>query len=219
MLDSAGGDDVAKASDDYIAALKEKMGGATPDDNPHPVSADDIRQAAGVGYVQGARNLIENQPEGATGVVNRLATSPRQVKVQDETFDPDAAAQMRQGLRNEMLKLQNARRNNPGYGSNSMDRAMSLTKLPDIPTGLGHLAMQGLLALHQGAALTDAERLAIVHLGLGEADTDGLISQMHPDVHPILDTIDEYARTLAPTAAAGGAAATAPQERPEEPPY
>ena len=100
------------------------------------MSADDIRQAAGVGYRQGARNLIENQPEGATGVVNRLATAPRHVAIQEATYNPlgtdDTAVNMRAGLRNEMQKLQDVRRNNPGFGSGSMDRAMALTELPDV---------------------------------------------------------------------------------------
>ena len=70
--------------------------------------------------------------------------------------------------------------------------------------------MRALLALHQGAALTDEERQAIVKTGLGEVDMDGLLKNMHEDVSPILDTIDEYARTFAPSMAAGAAQAGVP---------
>ena len=199
-------------SDEYIAQLGEKTGMATPDTSPHPVSADDIRGAAGVGYRQAATNAIENPAPGATGIINKLAGSPRQAAIQDATFGEENAGPMREGLNNELLRLSNARRNNPGFGSGSMDRAMAVADVPDIPKSASGAIMMALAKMHQGSALTGAERKAIVEAGLATTDPAGLIDQMHPDIHPIMDTIDEWARAFAP-ASGGGAAQVAAQPR------
>ena len=161
-------------SEDYIAQLGEKTGMATPDDNPYPVSADDIRGAAGVGYRQAASNAIENPPAGSTGIVNKLATSPRQAAIQDATFGEENAGPMREGLNNELLRLANARRNNPGYGSGSMERALSIADLPNVPKTATSAFLMALAKLHQGAALTGPERAAIVDAGLATSNPEGL---------------------------------------------
>jgi hypothetical protein len=199
-------------SDEYVAQLGEKTGMATPEDNPYPVSAEDIKGAAGVGYRQAATDAIENPPAGSTGIVNKLATSPRQAAIQDATFGPEVGGRTREGLNNELLKLSNARRNNPGFGSGSVDRAMAVADLPSVPKSASGAIMMALARLHQGAALTGDERAAIVNAGLASASPEGLIDQMHPDIHPILDTIDEWAQAFAP-ASGGGAAQVAAQPR------
>ena len=200
-----GGEGLTSPSDDYLASLDEKIGMATSPDNPHPVSADDIKGDAGVGYRQAATNAINAPAAGASGAINKLATSPAQTAIQNGTFDPDVAARVREGLNNEMLRLANARRNNPGFGSGSIDRAVSLADQPKIPTSPTGAAVMAIAKLHAGAALTADERAAIVDAGLATTDPSGLIDQMHEDIHPIMDTIDEWARNLAPATGAATA--------------
>jgi hypothetical protein len=173
-------------SDEYGAQLAEHTGMATAPDNAYPISADDIRNAAGTGYAQAAREAIETPPAGFTSPLSKLARSPRQILNQDATFGSADAANFREGLGNELLRARNAKMIDPTTNSASAVRLDALANLEVPKISLHGLVMSGLNKVYQGAALTDAERTAIVKTGLGSADASGLMTKLDPITHPLI---------------------------------
>lgn len=158
--------------DQYAAELERLTGRATPADNPHPVSPEDIRGAAGVGVRSDMVRSIGAPTEGATGYLNKLATGENPRRVLSDTFGPDEAENFRAAMSNEIDRLRNARFIDPGNGSQTALR-LEDSGLVDIPhPSPAGIARFALTKLAQGLTLTDAEREAIVKIGtMGAGDS------------------------------------------------
>lgn len=198
-----GGAGLTTPSDEYAPQLTDLTGKATTGDNPYPISAENIRGAAGVGYQQAARNAIEAPAAGATGVLNKLARSPRQIANQNVTYDPEIAAKVRAGIENELSRVESARAIDPNLNSRTAGRLDALSAITKPKSTAIGMALDLVNKLREGVALTDDERQAIVHAGIGLADPNsGVITHLHPAVQPMLDRLDALATLASPQAAA-----------------
>lgn len=147
---------------DDLARLRER---ATPDDNPYPVSADDIEGAAQVGLRSEMERMIGAPAENATGTLNRLATGTNTGRVLDETFGGDEAGRYRDAIGNEIDRVANARFISPNTGSQTAPR-LADEGLVDLPP-MSKLGIAKALfdKLQRGITLTPQEREALVELG------------------------------------------------------
>lgn len=153
--------------DTFADELDALTARATPDDNPYPVSEQDILRGAQVGLRSEMERMIGAPAEGSTGVLNRIATGTNPRRVLEEAYGLEDASLYRDGLSREIERLQNARFISPNTGSQTATRLMdeSLVDLPDIPTGPIGLIRMALDKIRRGVTLTDAEREVLVSLG------------------------------------------------------
>jgi hypothetical protein len=151
--------------DAYEAGLRELTDKATPDGNPFPVSADDIRAGARVGLTSEMERMIGAPAENATGVLNRLSSGTNTGRVQAATFGDETAATYRDALGREIERVNNARFISPNNNSQTAGRLFD-SSLVDVPTfskvGLARALFE---KLQRGVSLTEAERTALVEIG------------------------------------------------------
>ena len=192
-----GGSNAFNNPDEYIQALRDKIAMATPVDNPFPVSGDDIRGAAGVGLARDIERQIGAPTEGATGFLNKLSTGTNQRRVLEETF-PGQAEQYREAINQLVSQLNDARFISPNHGSQTALRLEDAGLIDAIPTSKAALLAKLVDAIKSGASITDAEREAIVRLGIASpADLMGL--QMGPG---LLDRVSPALRQLGASSSA-----------------
>lgn len=180
---------MAAMPDDYEASIHAAMDKATPADNPHPVSAEDIQQAAAIGHRQAITDAVGAPAAGGTGAMSKLVSSPNQIRNQDASFGPESAGDFRDAVSNELTRLRNARQIDPTGGSQTAGRldAMDDLSIPARPS-FGGVVMGLINKVRQGATLTDREREAVVHLGLSTPDPAQL-DQFEPDPAKLLDLL------------------------------
>lgn len=147
---------------DDLARLREM---ATPDDNPFPVSADDIGSAAQVGLRSELERMIGAPAANATGTLNRLATGTNTERVLGETFGGDEAGRYRAAIQNEIDRVANARFISPNTGSQTAPRLddEGLVQLPSL-SKIG-IAKALFDKLRRGVSLTPEERQALIEIG------------------------------------------------------
>lgn len=192
-----GGSNAFNNPDEYIQALRDKIAMATPVDNPFPVSGDDIRGAAGVGLARDIERQIGAPTEGATGFLNKLSTGTNQRRVLEETF-PGQAEQYREAINQLVSQLNDARFISPNHGSQTALRLEDTGLIDAIPTSKTALLAKLVDAIKSGASITDAEREAIVRLGIASpADLMGL--QIGPG---LLDRVSPALRQLGASSSA-----------------
>jgi hypothetical protein len=140
-------------------------------------------QAAGttvpIGYRQALTDKIGSPTEGATGALNTIATNTNQGKNLAAAFGQDQADAYRQSLSNMTHQLNIARKIDPNTGSATAVRGadseapgLSFTK------GIGGLISSAVAKIQAGATMTDAERAAILKLGLG--NVGDILSKIKP---------------------------------------
>ena len=169
-----GGSGAFNTPDEYVQALRDKLAMATPVDNPFPVSAEDIRGSAGLGLARDIERQIGAPAEGATGYLNKLATGTNAGRVLEETF-PGQAQGYRESIQQLIDQLNQARFISPNSGSQTALRLEDQGLLDAIPTSKTALMAKLWDAIKNGAQITDAEREAIVRLGLASpADLSAL---------------------------------------------
>lgn len=192
-----GGSNAFNNPDEYVQALRDKIAMATPVDNPFPVTGDDIRGAAGVGLARDIERQIGAPTEAATGFLNKLSTGTNQRRVLEETF-PGQAEQYREAINQLVSQLNDARFISPNHGSQTALRLEDAGLIDAIPTSKTALLAKLVDAIKSGASITDAEREAIVRLGIASpADLMGL--QIGPG---LLDRVSPALRQLGASSAA-----------------
>lgn len=133
------------------------------------------RLSAGVGVRSSIVEGIGAPAANATGYLNRLASGTNAGDVLTTTFGQEVADRFRQGIGNEVSRVQNARFIDPTTNSQTASRAMdeSLVSGGNLPRSISGVVLSLIDRVRTGATLTDAERAAIVRLGSGDA-TAGL---------------------------------------------
>lgn len=138
---------------------------------PDAFSFDELtRPSAAVGYRGALEQAIGGPAEGATGALNRIATSTNQTRNLESVFGPEAS-RYQAGLSNLLDELKAARFVASSSGSQTAPRLAdsALAGIASLPTNI----KSGLIGLiekaSRGATLTRAERQAIVELGVSEA--------------------------------------------------
>lgn len=158
------------------------------------------RGAAQVGLRSDLVNAIGAPTAGATGFLNRVATGPNAEAVLAETFSPQGAADYRAALQNEIKRLSDARFISPNTNSQTFSRLndAGLVDLP-IPTKAGILSAI-LNKVREGVTLTEAERQALLDLGLG--DINSTMSRVAPKLNrpPVRLPVNRLAPALAGSA-------------------
>jgi hypothetical protein len=162
--------------DEYEAALSDLRTRAA---DPNAPDADPAGDMAGVGYRQALTDAIGAPTEGATGALNKVSTSTNQGRNLETTFGTEGAKAYRDGLKDLVDQLSNARSIDPNTNSAS---AMRLTDMglvdPDAlkiekPTIVG--TVLGVInKVRAGATLTDAEREMIARIGTMKPDIGSL---------------------------------------------
>lgn len=175
--------------DDYEAAIRDHLAQATGGENPHPVTAEDIQGAAGIGHRQAITDAVGGPAAGGTGVMSKLVSSPNQIRNLETSFGPEESSAFREAVGNELARLRNARSIDPSTGSQTASRldASDDLSLPARPT-LGGAVLGLINKVRQGATLTDGEREAVVHLGLSTPDPAQL-DQFEPDPQKLLELL------------------------------
>lgn len=133
------------------------------------------RLSAGVGVRSSIVEGIGAPAANATGYLNRLSSGTNAGDVLTTTFGQETADRFRQGIGNEVSRVQNARFIDPTTNSQTASRAMdeSLVSGGNLPRSISGVVLSLIDRVRTGATLTDAERAAIVRLGSGDA-TAGL---------------------------------------------
>lgn len=151
--------------DEYADELAALTARATPDDNPYPVSADDIRGSAQVGLRSEMERMIGAPAENATGTLNRLATGTNTRRVLEDTFGGDEAGRYRDAIGREIERVSNARFVSPNTGSQTATRAVDDAMVDLPPLSKVGIAKALFDKLRRGVTLTDGERAALLELG------------------------------------------------------
>lgn len=125
-------------------------------------------RAAGIGYRQAITDAISRPAEGATGVLNRLATSDANTRNLSATFGDQAARDFQAGIGNEADRVRNARFISPNTGSQTALRTEDAA-LVDLAAPHLNLVQRAIDLIKAGTQLTDQERTALVRLGTTEA--------------------------------------------------
>lgn len=147
--------------DDELATLMQR---ASPGDIPHPVAAEDIRGAAGVGLRSELERMIGAPAENSTGTLNKLATGTNTGRVLETTFGGDQAGRYRDALQREIDKVSDARFISPNSGAKTANVLMDqLIEAP--PLSKAGIAKALFDKLRRGVTLTDEERQALLEIG------------------------------------------------------
>jgi hypothetical protein len=164
--------------EDFTAGLDALIGKVRPvGDVPVDAGLADVRHALQVGARNRLNGVIGAPPEGATGILNKLSTSPNMTQKLGQVFGEDAAANYQAGIGNEVHRAQVARGVDPLFGSKTAVNAEDSNALGLIEGALDfkkNAFKAALQKLQQGLTLTDAEAKALVELGTGRADLGGL---------------------------------------------
>lgn len=178
--------------DQFGEELTRLMGFATPEGNPHPVTAQDIQGAARQGVVQNIVDAIGRPAEGSTGFLNSLSSGNNYAQVLGDVA-PDQAAMYQQGIGNLVQQLKDARFVNPNSNSATASRLqdMGLVDLPALPTSGVGMLMRGLDMLRRGATLTDQEREQILQLATQHPEQ---VLQALPSLPPAIS--QEFMRAI-----------------------
>lgn len=122
-------------------------------------------EEGGIGARQAIEEAVGRPQEGATGVLNRIATSTNTGRNLETLFGPEEAARYRDAIGNEIDRVANARFVSPNSGSQTAPRLQDegLIDLP--PVSKTAIAKALLDKLRRGATLTDGEREALLELG------------------------------------------------------
>lgn len=182
---------------------------------PAPAAAaeNDVQAALQLGARNKLIGDIGRPAEGAQGLLNRLSGSNNIGENLTTTFG-DAAGPFRQGIGNEASRVQTARAIDPLYGSktavNNEDSAAQ--SLVEGALDLKKTLIRGALRkLSEGLTLTDAERKAIVEMGVGRLNAADLaprnkLIKYDPNVLPFANSSavsqPRLVASLPPTAAA-----------------
>lgn len=124
--------------------------------------------AAGVGYRQALVDAIQRPAEGATGTLNRIATSTAQTRNLGATFGPSVTQDYQTGIQNEIDRLRNARFISPNTGSQTELRTQDAA-LVHIPISKAGLVGSIFDKIKSATSLTEQERTALVKMGTTEA--------------------------------------------------
>lgn len=159
-----GGNQPFNDPDLYESELASLTSRASPDDIPHPVSADDIQAAAGVGLRSELERMIGAPAENSTGTLNKLATGTNTGRVLETTFGGDEAASYRDALQREIDKVSDARFISPNSGPKTANVLLDqLIEAP--PMSRAGIAKALFDKLRRGVTLTDEERQALLEIG------------------------------------------------------
>lgn len=162
--------------DEYEAALTDLRTRAA---DPNAPDADPAGDMAGIGYRQALTDAIGAPTEGATGTLNKVSTSTNQGRNLEATFGPEGAQAYRDGLKDLVDQLANARSINPNTGSPTAMRLadLGLVEPSDVtipkPSVAG-VIMHAVNKIRAGATLTDAEREMITRIGTLKPDISSL---------------------------------------------
>lgn len=137
-------------------------------------------QPGQVGYREAIETAIGRPTEGATGILNRLATSNNQGRNLGAAFGEEPAQTYQAGLGNLIDQVQNARFINPGSNSQTAGRSVDAALVDQQPVPKSIMGVVGAILdkVRMGATLTDAEREAIIQLGTS--------NQLPPEVGELL---------------------------------
>lgn len=165
--------------------------------------APEALDPARVGYRQAITDQIGAPAEGSTGALNKLATSTNQGRNLEIAFGAKPAQDFRAGMGNLIDQTNNARFINPNTGSQTAGRAVDQQLVDGIPTP--RLSILGLLSsawekIQRGATLTDAERQALVEMGISTGTPDQLAPQL---AQPVRQQFQQTGARLAPALALG----------------
>lgn len=170
-------------------------------------------EQGGIGARQAIEEAIGRPTEGATGTLNRLATSTNSRRNLGTLFGEDEAARYQAAIGREVDRLQNARFISPNTGSQSAPRLVddALVEMPPM-TKVG-IVKTLYDKLRRGVTLTDGERQALLELGTTIVRTG--------DDIPRIPTTPQAMRLLTPAQrqrlsrylAAGEGAVAAQEER------
>jgi hypothetical protein len=176
--------------DEFAATLEDlrAKGAQGLDDGLAEASRRAVQDMAGVGYRGAITDRIGSPPEGATGVLNRLATSTNQGRNLSEVFDPETAQAYRDGLQDLIDQMNNARFISPNGGSQTAGRLADLGLVEPADITVPHLTPTRVLLgavnkIRNGAALTDSEKKLIAQMGTTPASLDEL---PHVDVTKLI---------------------------------
>lgn len=184
------GDWLKKYADDSAAldALDVGRGGmnASPDDFALDLAAvnttPQAQTLAQTGYRQAITDAVGNPTAGATGVLNRLSTSTNQTRNLATAFGADEAARYQGAVSNEVKKVGDARFISPNTNSQTASRQSdALELLGALPSKVSQGVAFVIDKLLRGATLTDAEREALIRIGIDPAEVSMTkVRQMPP---------------------------------------
>lgn len=188
-----------------LDALDEgaKVLNQVPDDFAATFAKLPVEQG-GIGARQAIEEAIGKPTEGATGTLNRLATSTNAGRNLETLYGADNAAHYRDAIGREIDRLSNARFVSPNTGSQTALREAddALVNLP--PMTKAGVAKALFDKLRRGVSLTDAERKALMDLGTTILRSEGDI--------PAIPTTPQAMRLLSPVQRARLAQALASAE-------
>lgn len=169
LMDVPGFDDARstyRGFSQQLDAMDEggKVLNEVPDDFAATFERLPIEQG-GIGARQAIEEAIGRPAEGATGTLNRVATSTNTGRNLETLFGADEAGRYRDAIGREMDRVSNARFISPNTGSQTALREVDdgLMTLP--PMSKAGIAKALFDKLRRGVSLTHEERAALVELG------------------------------------------------------
>lgn len=146
-------------------------------DNPAPVNLVD--NSAALASKNAISEAIGNPTQTATGLLNRLSSSNNMGRKLGTAFG-DRAEPYREGIGNEVRRLQNARAIDPNIGSQTAlrqadgvqeasDLVQGVTSLTS-PVGVVNAIFNVIKKVQSGATITEAEREALVDILLSKPE-------------------------------------------------
>lgn len=123
------------------------------------------RFTAPVGAARSLETAIGTPTEGATGLLNRIATSTNMKRNLGTIFGQAEGARYQEGVGNLTSQLNNARFMASSTGSQSIGRAADMVDPIQIPQGPIAALMMAIDKIRRGVQLTEAESEVLVRLG------------------------------------------------------
>lgn len=123
------------------------------------------RFTAPVGAARSLETAIGTPTEGATGLLNRIATSSNMKRNLGTIFGQAGGARYQEGVGNLTSQLNNARFMASSTGSQSIGRAADMVDPIQIPQGPIAALMMAIDKIRRGVQLTEAESEVLVRLG------------------------------------------------------
>lgn len=118
---------------------------------------DGARYTAPVGAARSLETAIGAPAEGATGVLNRIATSPNMTRNLGSIFGQGDASRYQSGIGNLTDQLNNARFMASSTGSQSIGRAADMVDPIQLPQGPISALLMAIEKVRRGVQLTEAE--------------------------------------------------------------
>jgi len=168
------------APDEFAATLEARIAQARATGQITEEQAQEaIRAAARVGGARELETTLGRPTENATGAINRIGSSTNTGRNLQSLYGAEEAGAYQEALRNEALRLQNARSIDPTQNSrtalNLEDAGGQALQKPSI----GNIVAGLIDKIRRGATLTDEERQVLIKLGTSQASPN-LIPQQPP---------------------------------------